>query len=76
MIDYRIAAKDDLQGILDLYRAWAEEKQTTGHDIDTQVAEVIWQEAADNGVSYFIAKDGASVISACYISIIPNLTWF
>jgi hydroxyethylthiazole kinase-like uncharacterized protein yjeF len=75
MIGYRIAAKDDLRGILALYRSWADEEQAAGHKIEIAAAEAVFQRAIANGAVYFIATDNDTIIASCYVAVIPNLTW-
>jgi hydroxyethylthiazole kinase-like uncharacterized protein yjeF len=75
MIGYRIAAKDDLRGILTLYRSWADEEQAAGHEIEIAAAEAVFQRAIANGAVYFIATDNDIVIASCYVAVIQNLTW-
>ena len=66
----REANKADLPRILELY------KELQPHDppIDADMAASVWEQAADNGVTYFVADHGGSIAATCYVAIIPNIT--
>lgn len=70
-MEHRIASKEDLPGILELYR------QLTPDDppLEPERAQNIWDaiESRDD-IRYFVAVDGVEVVSSCNIAIVPNLT--
>ncbi len=70
-MEHRIAVKQDLPGLLELYR------QLTPDDppLEPERALVIWKmiESSDD-IRYFVAVDGQEVVSSCNIAIVPNLT--
>lgn len=70
-IVYRTASKEDLPGILSLYR------QLNPNDIlpELSTAEEIWKTIETNdGFGYFIAEENGQIISCCNCAIIPNLS--
>ena len=75
MINYRKATFSDLSGILSLYQIWAEEENQVEVEISMSKYEAIWSNTFDKGIVYFVATDKEKIISTCYVSIIPNLTW-
>ena len=70
-MEHRIAGKQDLPRLLELYR------QLTPDDppLERERALVIWKmiESRDD-IRYFVAVDGQEVVSSCNIAIVPNLT--
>ncbi|WP_413523325.1 GNAT family N-acetyltransferase [Lactococcus raffinolactis] len=74
-ITYRQAILADLPGILSLYQIWAEEENREELIIDISNSERIWFDSWYKDIVYFIAADKDKIVSTCYVSIIPNLTW-
>ena len=70
MIEYGIARKDQLPGILSLYRQLVPGEEPLGMD----QAEVIWDRVEKQGIKYFVAADGDRIVSSLYLAVIPNLT--
>ncbi|HNY29261.1 MAG TPA: GNAT family N-acetyltransferase [Fibrobacteria bacterium] len=67
----RVAVRDDLPGLLELYR------QLTPDDppLEPSKARDIWRTIESNDdLRYFVAVDGRDVVSSCNIAIVPNLT--
>jgi GNAT superfamily N-acetyltransferase len=67
----RIARKEDLTGLLELYR------QLTPEDppLDDSRAQAIWKAIeANEDIRYFVTTQGSKVVSTCNIAIVPNLT--
>jgi GNAT superfamily N-acetyltransferase len=70
-MEYRTAQKDDLPGLLALYRQLNPEEEP----IDLEKAHSIWDATEkSNSTKYFVALDGTRVVSTCNITLIPNLT--
>lgn len=70
-MEFRIARKEDLPGILELYR------QLTPDDppLEPGRAQAIWERIeANDDLRYFVAVDGQKTVSSCNIAIVPNLT--
>jgi len=70
-IIYRTASKEDLPGILSLYR------QLNPDDVlpEISTAEAIWKIIDTNeGFRFFIAEENGKIISCCNCAIIPNLS--
>ena len=70
MIQYGIARKEHLSGILTLYKQLVPDDQT----LDVNEAEKIWEKSEQYGIKYFVALDGDKVVSTLYLAVIPNLT--
>lgn len=70
MIDYTIACKEHLSGILALYK----QLDLGEKPIGINEANRIWEKAEQQGIKYFVATDGDKVVSSLYIALIPNLT--
>ena len=70
MIEYGVARKEQLPGILDLYRQLVPGEEP----LNANDADMIWDKSAQQGVIYFAAADGDKIISSLYLAIIPNLT--
>ena len=70
MIDYLIARKEHLGGILALY----EQLVPDDEPINIREAGKTWDKAEQQGIRYFIAADGEKIIAALYLALIPNLT--
>ena len=70
-MEFKIGRKEDLEGILQLY------KQLNSSNNFFQMDEVykIWNNIEKYNIKYFIAKDNEKIIGSCYICIIPNLTF-
>ena len=66
----RKAEKVDLPQILALYR----ELQPDDPPINEDLATVVWEQAVNNGVTYFVAESEGTIVATCYIAIIPNIT--
>lgn len=70
-MEYRTAHKDDLQRLLALYQQLNPEEEP----IDLERAYPVWDAAEkSNATKYFIAIDGAKIVSTCNITLILNLT--
>jgi GNAT superfamily N-acetyltransferase len=70
-MDYRTAQRDDLPGILALYRQLNPEEEI----LDLGKACLIWDlTEKSNTTHYFVAVDNSKVISTCNITLVPNLT--
>lgn len=70
-MEYRTARKDDLGGLLALYRQLNPEEEP----IELEKACSIWDATErTNATRYFIALDHTKIVSACNITLIPNLT--
>ena len=70
MIEYRIAAKEHLDGILALYKQLNPNEKPIGIDEAGQ----IWETGRQRGITYFIALDGGRIVSSLNLAILPNLT--
>ena len=70
MIQYNIATKENLPGILSLYRQLNPEEEV----LSIKEAEKIWERAKRQNITYFIASDGDRIVSSLFLAIIPNLT--
>jgi len=70
MIKYSIAEKENLIGIIELYKQLIPEEES----ININRANEIWEQVEKNNIKYFIAIDNCKIISSCYLAIIPNLT--
>ena len=70
MIEYSIAKKENLPGIMALYSQFFYREEPIGID----EAEKIWEKGERQGITYFIAADGDRIVSSLYLAIIPNLT--
>lgn len=70
-MEFKTADRNDLPGILELYRHLNPEEQPLAQDR----AEVIWQEIESHpGIVYLVAVENGKVVSTCNLSILPNLT--
>ena len=70
-MEYRIAQKKDLPGILALYKQLNPEEEI----IDLEKAYSIWDATEkSNATRYFIAADSTRIVSTCNITLVPNLT--
>lgn len=70
-MDYRMARKDDLQGLLALYKQLNPEEEP----IDLEKAYPVWDATEkSNATKYFVAVDGVKIVSTCNITLISNLT--
>jgi GNAT superfamily N-acetyltransferase len=70
MIEYGIARKDQLPGILALYKQLVPDEEPIGID----EADKIWEKSERHGIKYFVAVDGNRIVSSLYLAIIPNLS--
>ena len=70
MVEYFIAKKEHLSGILELYKQLHPKEDI----IDINKANKIWENINNNSIKYFIAIENKKIISTCYLAIIPNLT--
>ena len=70
MIQYSIARKEHLPGILALYRQLQPDEEA----LDIIEAEKIWEMSRHQGITYFIAADDGKVVSSLFLAIIPNMT--
>jgi GNAT superfamily N-acetyltransferase len=70
MIEYCIAKKEHLTGILELYKQLLPEEKP----ININDANKIWEKIEQGNIRYFIAIENNKIISSCYLAIIPNLT--
>jgi GNAT superfamily N-acetyltransferase len=70
-VEYRIACKDDLPGLLALYKQLNPEEDP----IDLEKAHSVWDTTeTTNATKYFIALDNMKIVSTCNITLVPNLT--
>ncbi len=70
-MEYRTARKEDLPGLLALYKQLNPEEEL----IDLKKAYSIWDATEkSNTTTYFVAMDNAKVVSTCNITLVPNLT--
>lgn len=73
-MEYLIGKKEDVLGILELYRQFSQ-----GYDIfaDFAIEDInkVWDKIEKTNIKYFIAKYDGKIIASCYICIIPNLTY-
>ena len=70
MIQYSIARKEHLPGILSLYKQLQPDEKPLAMD----EADKIWEKGNQQGITYFVATDGDRVISTLYLVIMPNMT--
>lgn len=70
MIEYRMADKNDLSQIMELYKQLLPDEE----QISKNEAEKIWDQMDHNNIKYFVAAENNRIVSACYLAIIPNLT--
>ena len=70
MIEYGMARKEQLPGILALYKQLVPEEEP----IEINKANEIWEKVEQQGTKYFIAADGDRIVASLYIAIIRNLT--
>ena len=67
----RPAQRDDLAGVLDLYRHLHPDDPR----LDAATAERAWSALLDSGLStVIVAELGGSLVSSCTLAIVPNLT--
>lgn len=71
MIEYGILLENELPLLLDLYKQLNPDNILT----DELTAKNVWKEIEKRDIKYFIAKDNEKIIAACYICIVPNLTY-
>ena len=69
-MEYCIAQKKHLPGILALYKQLVPDEEP----LDRDKAETIWDNIERQGIKYFIAADGDRVVSSLYMAVVPNLT--
>ena len=69
-VKIRKAGKADLPQIFALYR----ELQPDDPPINEDLATAVWEQALNNGVTYFVAESDGTIVATCYIAIIPNIT--
>jgi GNAT superfamily N-acetyltransferase len=69
-MEYRIAQKEHLPMILELYKQLIPEETP----LEINKAEHIWEESERNNIKYFVALDDNKIAASCYLAIIPNLT--
>ncbi|HSB03247.1 MAG TPA: GNAT family N-acetyltransferase [Anaerolineales bacterium] len=70
-MEYRIARKDDLLGLLSLYKQLNPEEEI----IDLEKAYWVWDATEKtNATRYFVAVDTTRIVSTCNITLVPNLT--
>lgn len=68
---FRRAGRDDLPGILVLYR----ELNPEDPELDPAVADRSWTAIERQGVqAYFVADAGGTLAGSCNVTIVPNLT--
>jgi len=70
IIEYRIAQKEHLNGILTLYRQLVPDDEP----LSKKQADKIWDRIEKQEIKYFIAAEGGRIVSSLYLVIIPNLT--
>ncbi|MDR2424830.1 MAG: GNAT family N-acetyltransferase [Prevotellaceae bacterium] len=71
MIEYGMMLENEILLLLDLY------KQLNPDNIlpDEFTVKNVWNEIEKQSVKYFVARDKDKIVAACYICIIPNLTY-
>ena len=69
-----IATRDELFDLLELYKQLHPSIDMFS-DFPKTSANRIWNQIERDRVKYFIAKDEGKIIAACFIAIIPNLTY-
>ena len=69
-IQIRKATNEDIPQLLELYA----ELQPHDPPINTDAAVAIFNQAANCGVTYFVADNDGKIVGTCYIAIIPNIT--
>jgi len=69
-IKVRTATKDDIPQLLELYK----ELQPDDPPIDNGAAAIVWEQATNNKVVYYVAECDGSIVATCYVAIIPNMT--
>jgi GNAT superfamily N-acetyltransferase len=74
IMDYIIGNRNDLSGILELYKQ-LNENISPSENCDINKANIIWDNIENNNIKYILAKDNNKIIGSCYICIIPNLTY-
>ena len=70
VIEYGIAGKEHLPGILTLYKQLVPDDEP----LDAVQAEKIWNKIEKQEIKYFIAFDGDRIVSTLYMALVPNLT--
>lgn len=70
-MEYRMATKDDLPELLELYKQLFPEDE----ELDLGEAESIWDLSEKSSlIRYFVALENGKIVSTCSITVIPNLT--
>ena len=70
-MEYGIGKKEDISGILELYK---QINNSNASSFTINDAEKIWENIEKYNIKYFCAKDNGKIVGSCYICIIPNLT--
>jgi len=71
-MDYRIGNRNDLSGILELYKQLG---NSNGSSFTVNNANKIWDDNIENNnIKYFIAEEENKILGSLYICIIPNLS--
>ena len=70
-MEYLIAGKEDMMGILELYKQLNQSNENFTIDEINKTLDKIEK----NNIKYFIAKENKRIVGSCYIIIIPNLTY-
>ena len=66
----RVANRDDLAGVLALYR----ESRPNDPVLTLAEAQSVWNTMLnDRGVSVIVATDGTAIVSSCMLGVVPNL---
>ena len=66
----REAVQADLPQILELYK----ELNPKDPPVDLNTAAAVWENAANSGITYFVAECDGRIAATCYIAIIPNIS--
>jgi len=71
-MEFVIGKREDITGILELYKQLYENKVSS----DTlEEANKAWDNIETSNIKYFLAKDNDKIIGSCYICIIPSLAF-
>lgn len=70
-MEYRTAQRDDLPGLLKLYKQLNPEEEP----IDAEKAYSVWEAIEKgNATEYFIAVDDTKIVSTCNLTLVLNMT--
>ena len=71
-MEYLIGNKEDLFGIIKLYKQLDEDNGYLNNNIEE--LNKIWENICKNNIKYYVAKDNGKIIGSLYVCIIPNLS--